>query len=306
MLGRHPAIDSISREGDLLVFHSADGGRRWPDRPLVLRRSPDHPTIAVDTSGSKWRRSVYVMSGQSIRVSSSRDGGRTFAPAVRVTPNNLINLAEKPVVLSNGTLVLSFVDAGWRRDSTDRLGFFRYRRSWIVRSSDGGESFSTPFFVTDACGQPPHFQQSFLAVDPSAAFRDRLYFACRRAGGGPIVVAHSSDPGSRWSDPVPVSTEADDSTVARVVAMTVNPNGVLGSRGWWAARQSPVTSFSSPRRWMVVAPFFGPSGYPLRPALPLPGRPAETTSACRRHPAACFICCGASPPRRMEFWFMRQ
>jgi len=233
--GRHPAIDSIGREGGLLVFHSTDGGERWQDHPLVLRRSPDHPTIAVDTTGSNWRGSVYVMSGQNIRVSRSRDGGQTFAPAVRVTPNNLINVAETPVVLSNGTLVLSFVDAGWARDSANRFGFFKHRRSWIVRSSDGGESFGNPFFITDACGQPPHFQQSVLAVDPSAAGRDRLYFACRRAGGGPIVVAQSSDTGSRWSDPMPVSTEADDSTVSRVAAMTVNANGVLGV-AWMVGR----------------------------------------------------------------------
>lgn len=223
---RHAAIDSIGREGGLFIFHSADGGGRWRNLPSVLRRSPDHPTVAVDTTRSKWRGYVYVMSGTSIQVARSKDGGRTFSSAVRVTPNNLINLAEKPAVLSNGTLVLSFVDAGWRRDSTGS-GYFKNRRSWIVRSTDGGESFSAPFFITDACGQPPHFQQSFLVVDHSTAFRDRLYFACRRVGGGPIVVAYSSDSGSRWSDPVPVSAEADDSTVARVVAMAVNPAGVL-------------------------------------------------------------------------------
>jgi hypothetical protein len=234
--GRHSGIDSAGRREDLLLFRSADGGGRWPQRPLVLRRSPDHPTIAVDTTASKWRGSIYVMSGQSIQVATSRDGGRTFAPAILVTPNNLINLAETPVVLSNGTLVLSFVDAAWQRpDSTDRFGYFSHRRSWIVRSGDGGESFSAPFFITDACGQPPHFQQSFLSVDPSPAFRDRLYFACRRAGGGPIVVAHSSDAGARWSDPIPVSAETDDSTVSRVVTMAVNSRGVLAV-AWMVGR----------------------------------------------------------------------
>jgi hypothetical protein len=234
--GRHPAVDSVGRGTDLLLFRSADGGRGWPDHPLVLRHSPDHPTIAVDTTSSKWWGSVYVMSGQSIQVATSRDGGRTFAPATRVIPNNLINLAETPVVLSNGTLVLSFVDAAWHRpDSTERFGYFTHRRSWIVRSSDGGNTFGTPLFVTDACGQPPHFQQSFLTADPSAAFRDRLYFACRRAGGGPIIVTHSSDAGSQWSDPIPVSAEADDSTLSRVVVMAVNSNGVLGV-AWMVGR----------------------------------------------------------------------
>jgi hypothetical protein len=239
------------------------------------------------------------MSGQSIRVSVSRDGGRSFAPAIHVAPNNLIHLAEKPVVLSNGTLVLSFVDAGWWRNGTARPGFFRHRRSWIVRSTDGGESYSPPHFITDACGQPPHFQQSFLAVDPSAAFRDRLYFACRRAGGGPIVVAHSSDSGSHWSDPIPVSTEADDSTVARVVAMTVNSEGVLAVAWmvgrpampchelWFTASVDGGLSFLRPEQisapacasaaWSTSGDYFGLSSSPSGGFHLLWGEPAEAS-----------------------------
>jgi hypothetical protein len=225
LVGRHPAIDSLDSDG-LLLYRSGDGGRNWPEVPLVLRRDPDHPTIAVDTTGSAWRGSVYVMSGQSIQVARSRDGGRTFAPPVRVTPNNLIHLSEKPVVLSDGSLVLSFVDAAWRRDSADAIGFFPHRRSWVVRSADGGETFGSPSFVTDVCGPPPRFQQSFLAVDPSKAL-DRLYFACRHADGGPIVVAHSANRGARWSEPIPVSTEPADTSVSRVMAIAVNARGVL-------------------------------------------------------------------------------
>jgi hypothetical protein len=227
LIGRHPAIDSLGPESGLLLYHSGDGGQSWPEHPIVLRRDPDHPTIATDTTGSAWRGSVYVMSGQSIQVVRSRDGGRTFAPPIRMTPNNLINLAEKPAVLSDGSLVLSFVDAGRRRDSANAIGFFPHRRSWLVRSVDGGETFGNPSFVTDTCGPPPRFQQSFLAVDPSPAFRDRLYFACRRAGGGPIVVARSADRGARWSEPVPVSAESADTSVSRVMAIAVNARGVL-------------------------------------------------------------------------------
>ncbi len=297
--GRHPAIDSIGREGGLLVFHSPDGGQRWSDQAFVLRRSPDHPTITVDTTHSKWRGSVYVMSGQSIQVARSTDGGRTFAPPVRVTPNNLINLAETPVVLSDGSLVLSFVDGGWWGDTPNRAGFFRQRRAWVVRSTDGAENFSAPFFITDACGQPPHFQQSFLAVDASAGFRDRLYFACRRAAGGPIVVVHSSDAGARWSDPVPVSTEPDDSTVARVATMTANPKGVLGvawmvgrsavpcHEVWFTASVDGGQTFLAPQRisapscavaaWSTSGDYFGLTSSPTGRFHLLWGEPANAS-----------------------------
>ena len=49
------------------------------------------------------------------------------------------------------------------------------------------------------------------------------------------MVAHSSDMGSHWSDPVPVSSEANDSTVARVVAASANAQGVLAV-AWMVGR----------------------------------------------------------------------
>lgn len=195
MSARATGVDSVGSRGSLIVYRSANGGENWTSLPTALRRSADHPTIAVDTTHSVWAGSVYVMSGQRIRVSRSRDDARTFDSTAVVTPNSLINLTETPAVLSDGTLVLSFVDAGWEGDSTNKIGFFPSRRAWVTTSTDGGGTFGSPSFITDACGQPPHFQQSFLVADASPTFRDRLYFACRRAGGGPIVVSHSADKG---------------------------------------------------------------------------------------------------------------
>jgi hypothetical protein len=131
--------------------------------------------------------------------------------------------------------VLSFVDAGWEGDSTNKIGFFPIRRAWVTTSTDGGRTFGSPSFVTDVCGQPPHFQQSFLVADASPMFHDRLYFACRRAAGGPIVVTHTADKGSRWSLAVPVASEENDSSVKRVVTMATNARGVLAV-AWMVGR----------------------------------------------------------------------
>jgi hypothetical protein len=66
-----------------------------------------------------------------------------------------------PAVLSDGTLIASFVDDTWGSASLDR------RRTWIVRSTDGATTFSLPFFVNDICGPPPAFQLSALVADTS-------------------------------------------------------------------------------------------------------------------------------------------
>ena len=236
MLGVH----STARPGDsnLLVFRSDDGGRTWDDNPVALGRGHDHPVLVIDTNGSSRSGWIYVSSHRGTRaddgtmrwgpwIARSRDGGKTFDDAVTVVPNNLHNLAEMPTVLSDGTLIASFVDASHQSsDKPNGVGFER-RRAWIVRSRDGGHTFSIPFFVNDACGPPPGFRLSALAVDQSTtALRDRLYFACREKGAGPIVVNFSADGGEVWSDPIAVSAQPD-ARPERIPGLAVNNRGVL-------------------------------------------------------------------------------
>jgi len=127
-----------------------------------------------------------------------------------------------PVVLSDGTLIVSFID-----DSLYPPRFER-RRAWTVRSNTDGSSFSPPSFVNDACGPPPIFQLSALAADMSdGPSRDHLYFGCRQAGGGPIVVVSSADRGKTWNRPgVAVGPTTD--VLRRVMTIGVNNAGVVG------------------------------------------------------------------------------
>jgi hypothetical protein len=224
----------------LLIFRSDDGGHTWSDRPVGLGRGHDHPVMVVDLTSSPHRGWVYVSSHRGTRtddgqqrygvwLARSRDGGRTFDDPVTVAPNNLHNLAEMPVVLHDGTVVVSFVDAGYFQPGTDREGSFDTRRAWVVRSSDGGHTFSVPLFVHDACGPPPGYRLSALAVDASdGPSRDRLYFACRAKDRGVIVVSTSADRGERWTNPVLMPAVARAPTPEeRIPALAVNRQGVV-------------------------------------------------------------------------------
>jgi hypothetical protein len=206
--------------------------------------------MAIDLSQSAHHGWVYVSSHRGIRaddgirrygpwVARSRDGGKSFDDPVSVIPNNVHNFAEMPVVLSDGTLVVSFVDGFYPTERVDRDGTFERRRAWVVRSTDGGRTFSVPLFVNDACGPPPGFRLSALASDTSSSsFRDRLYFACRERGGGPIVVNHSGDRGERWSVPMPLrSPEANTAVEERIPAVAVNREGVVAV-SWIDARSA--------------------------------------------------------------------
>ena len=219
----------------LTAFHSNDAGFTWDGTPVLIGRGHDHPAIVVDESSSRRRGWIYVTThygwrdgngelGSSVFVARARDGGKSFDRATEVSPSTLHNFGEMPAVLSDGTLVSSFVDDAWNRPGFER------RRAWVMRSTDGGTTFSPPRLANDVCGPPPGFQLSALVADTSdGPFKDRLYFACRRSAGGPVVVASSGDKGDTWNRPgVVAGSDQVDSDTRRVMTLAVNPRGVLG------------------------------------------------------------------------------
>jgi hypothetical protein len=239
MLARYPGVRP-DRSDWLIVFHSSDAGWTWDATPALLGTSHDHDAVAVDMSTTNRRGWIYITTHHTVRdgdgrsrrlvyVARSRDGGKTFDEPITTYPNNLANIAEMPVVLGDGTVVASFVDASAPAPENRDYGFER-RRAWIVRSGDGATTLSPALFVTDACGPPPGFQLSALAADTSAGrFRDRLYFACRQRAGGPVVVTASADRGDTWTPPVAVGPSGIDAAARRVPTLAINGDGVLGA-----------------------------------------------------------------------------
>jgi hypothetical protein len=166
-----------------------------------------------------------------VYVARSRDGGRSFEHTARLQPSNLFINAEVPVVLADGTLVVSYVDTSPDERAPQQ------RRAWIVRSTDGARSFSTPEYVTEACG-PPRFALSALAVHPSpAGGAQPMYHACNRTGGAAVVVTALRDTSERWlpevfvTDAAAASATPTGATVAtprQVRALAVNRAGAIG------------------------------------------------------------------------------
>ncbi len=248
-LASHPNLPQQG-SGGLIVYHSADGGRTWDDQPIGLGRGHDHQTVVVDRSSSERESWLYVISSRDIRadqgkrrfgvfVARSRNGGKAFDVPVHIRPNNLLILAEIPVVLSDGTLVVSFVEAA----GGDGRTLLLRRRAWVVRSTDGGHTFSSPMFVNEACGGPSGFSLSALVTDTSPGlFRDRLYFACNLPESDGVVVHYSSNGGESWSNPIPVHSLAADTLVSRkLMAAAVNNKGVVGV-AWTDGRKRPGTN----------------------------------------------------------------
>jgi BNR repeat protein len=292
VLGTHPAVASPTGGIGLLVFHSSDGGRTWPETPLALGRGHDHETLAVDASSPKRAGWLYLISGKATRaeegrlrwsvfVARSRNGGRTFDDPVTIVPSNLNINAELSVVLSDGTLLVSFVDFQRNVDDFAEKGRLERRRVWVMRSTDGGRTFSVPLFASEECGRG----WSALAVDTSTGpFRDRVYLACRSHGERDVVLHYSADGGERWSDPTPVHGPASDTGVVRTTpALAVNPRGIVAV-AWMEAR---TVSGRACQRAMVTASLDGGHSFiPERPLADSVSCPDASTNgaALRRWP----------------------
>lgn len=228
------------------VRRSTNGGRTW-SLPTPLPRGDagpyDYTKIVVDDTDGPFAGRVYVWASQAARLESgervwpvallrSSDRGSTFSWPEHVLPNNFNNQNGGFVVLSDGRIVASF------HEITARGNFLRSPRLWVVRSSDGGASFSNPFLVAEQfSGDSPR-----LAVDRSGgAFEDRIYAAWSqyRPERG-IYVSHSEDGGGAWSVPVRVDDHgfSEEADPPHGPMIAVSQNGTVGLT-WQDPRHDP-------------------------------------------------------------------
>lgn len=100
-----------------------------------------YPTPAFDARGRLW---VAFVEGDAVYVSSSRDQGKTFAPAVRVTREpeaiDANGEARPKIAADTGGLYVSWT----RKGKGAFTGDVRF-----ARSVDGGRTFSAPLTVND-------------------------------------------------------------------------------------------------------------------------------------------------------------
>jgi hypothetical protein len=237
---------ALVTRGELRLLRSTDGGRGWSPVPIDLGRGHDHETLIADNTMGPRAGSFYVVSGRmqrnragrgisSVFVTRSADGGNMFVPPANLVPSSLNNSALTPAVLSDGTLVVPFIDYQDHAGADGGAGALERRRVWVVVSADGGQTFSHPMFVSEACGSGGGFAS--LAVDASSGpSRDRLYLTCTNRERNTIFVHYSSDRGERWSAPVRADSAANEVIFRRTPSIAVNKDGVVAVT-WYERRK---------------------------------------------------------------------
>jgi hypothetical protein len=202
----------------LRFARSADGGRTWSapvsvtDMPQPFGSFNFHALQAArgDTVYAAW---LDARDGRSATyLTRSTDGGRTWAPNVRITPpgGESCPCCRTAVAAGRGDTVY----AAWRGVArrTDRT---TVREVVVARSADGGRTWAAPVraqrdgWVFDAC---PHAGPS-LAVD--AAGGVHVAWWSGREGAAGVFYARSDDGAASFGPPAPLGV-AEHSMPAHV------------------------------------------------------------------------------------------
>src|SRR3954470_24845120 len=226
---------------------SADGGKTWEERTSVARYV-DRPCLAVDrTPGpSRGRLFVHATVEEPI-VLTSRDAAKTFAAAVPLAPAVRSTRPSNPVVLADGTVLVTSAVFVTGSDAHLELPLWR--------SADGGKSFAqvTPNLAGrwkhPRIKSPSVFGVFYprLAVDlGSPQFAGRIYCVWRDGHASDetcVLLASSRDGGASWSAPAIVSEQPAGRTAgpdyaADIPAVAVNKDGVVAVT-WYDRRGLP-------------------------------------------------------------------
>jgi hypothetical protein len=223
------AVYSVLSNDTLWTFFSDDGGVSWNDSVnygprhdheamTFMKKQKNKPAIVYLLSVQNIKRSNSP-SRESVHVTRSLNGGRSFDHRINLVQNNLWKNTMTPVVLSDGALIVSYSEYAYRSAENSFVSLAK-NNSWTMISQDSGKTFSEPRFITDAGGGFP-----VLEVDHSQKFRDRLFWITRNETDRQILCLYSANRGETWSLPVVVSNSPLAKTIPNIA---VNKDGVVG------------------------------------------------------------------------------
>jgi hypothetical protein len=231
-------VGNGNRPDNLWLSTSTDGGRTLSLPTKIAGPLTFMQRVTVDPAGPiyvTWLQAEEVgllrFAGAPPQILTARsdDGGRTFAPPVRVSDPQRERVVAPSPVMDDGELVVMYQDLkGNRRDFENQPGPPAELPFALVltRSTDGGRTFAPGTeFETDILAT-----RRFLPFLPelpqlAASSDGKLYatWADGRNGDDDVFLRSSSDGGASWSEPVKVNDNGADGTAQFMPKVDVGP-----------------------------------------------------------------------------------
>lgn len=233
----------LSADGRIVLVESADEGCTWSS-PRVVVDGPcdDRDPKIMQTRDGTVLLSYFVIDWTSAPehavlgtyVLRSRDGGRTWSERVRVgsAMDGGAERAERgylPGWAASHGAVVELPDGDLLIPLYGTLPTQRWQRATVVRSGDGGQTWSAATEATLAAADGMHFQEPTLTVLP-----DGQAVALIRTTVGFAYLSRSVDGGRTWSPPV-----ATDLPASSHHALSLTTGEVLITYGDTSRRFSP-------------------------------------------------------------------
>jgi hypothetical protein len=172
---------------------STDGGRTWPDRPVPISGAEQLVIgvhVVADTRDENTFYATWLQYATSIvagpdtmQFTKSTDGGRTWQPdrpvatltgIPRTFPGQSFRNLSLPIMAVGPSSELYITYADYRGAPQPGDEDNRQSDIMLVRSTDGGNSWSSPTKVNQDTGNADQFQQ-YVAVNPQGEV-DVVYF----------------------------------------------------------------------------------------------------------------------------------
>jgi len=213
--------------GSIYIATYDQDGARYMQTVRVDRGTPsvwglfqDKINVTADTvSGNVyvlWAQYPGQSANNTLHFARSTDHGQTFSKPVRITPGLSEEQFADATVGPDGTLYVTYRTIAHQSSTTDAI--------WLVRSTDGGDSFSAPQLVAsitpfdstqfsgngaDTCGDGPFACPSGLTFarfsSMSAVAADaqgvHVVYSAETAGGQAKILVRNSPDGLSWPAP---------------------------------------------------------------------------------------------------------
>ena len=202
-------------------YFSSDGGTSWGavDLPLPLPATTNgtdfgsDPGVAFDTRGNVYysyivvffNRSFRSIQGTEMAVAKSSDGGKTWPQVTFFNFNSGSGkFNDKPYLAVDTNPRSPFRDSVyvvWDNASFNAGKSSANNALLFARSTDGGQTFSSPLAANNLTGGP----SSVIGADPFVGPNGEVYVAWHDVQNNVLLVNSSFDGGASFGQPVTIS-----------------------------------------------------------------------------------------------------